>query len=225
MNAIIVDGTISVLSKAIKNFANEDKTAIVRPSAVKIIISISDITVEEGTELNPVKRTQGEPFYRIIKNDKPYLRPRKIKVHPGQAMTDEVSFLQVLGSKVDFFQIEMQSKQYLIDAFVRFAAELNKQTLEDEGFKEFIKAEQAKIKVEEDKNLYEAFLQSEKDMIIADNTIYPTDLEIMVVTPQRETLNKKGEVDEPIEPVPFLYVKGEFIKQLTFSKDIFQMIE
>lgn len=225
MSSIILDGTISVLSKALKNFAKEEKGKEVRPSEVKIIIALSDITVAEATERHPVKRIEGEPFYRIIKQNKPYLRPRKIKVHPGQAMTDEVSFLQVLDAKVDFFQVEPQSKPYLIDAFMRFTADINNDMLNNEGFKAYVKAEQDKLPKEgrTEEHYAEEIKKIEQD-IIDENSVNPTDLEIWIITPELPIVQGKP-ADEPIQPIPFLYAKGELIRQIEFAKDIFQMVE
>lgn len=224
MSSIVVDGTIQVLSKAIGNFAKEDKTNLVRPSEVKIFIAISDVTIEEPSEQYPIKRVKGEPFYRVIKKGEPYMRPRKLKKHPFQAFTDEVSFLQVLGALVDFFQVEMQSKTFLMDAFNRFAENLNLDMLNDAGFKAYVKSEQDKFeKLYCTEETYLAVLKEIEDKIVKENTILPTDLEIRVATAEKQIPGK--EPDYPIIPVPFLYAKGEFIKELNFAGDIFAMPE
>ena len=218
----VVDGTVDVLSKALKRFAGEDKTFLVRPSDVIIIIGISDITVEEPTVQNPVKRALGEPFYRIIKQEKPYLRMQKIKAHPGQAETDEVSFLKLLDAKVDFFQYEPQSKPFLMGAFGRFTEELNADLLNNEEFKQFLESE-VKTRGE---GKEEAELKAIREEIIAENSYGPNDLEIWVVTPKRADIaGKPQDQDGPVIPVPFLYAKGEMVRQIDFAKDIFQMAE
>jgi hypothetical protein len=220
--SIHLSGTIGVLKKALINFANENKELIVRPSEVKIIIGISDVTVTDPTEKNPVKRTEGHPYYRVIKKDKPYLRARKIKVYPYQAMTDEVSFLQVLDAKLDFFQVEELSKPYLIDAFGRFTEEVNEITLNNPGFIEYVNNS---IPLEKDeKPLSEEDKEHVKNLIIAENMLKPSDLEIMIVTPRRNEIQGIA-IDEPVEPVPFLYAKGECIRQIDFAKDIFQIFD
>lgn len=219
-----VYGTIEVLSKALANFAGENKENLVRPSEVTLIIGISDITVEEPDERNPIKRVNGEPYYRVIKQGKPYMRARKLKDHPvGQVLTDEVSFLQVLSAKVDFFQVEAQAKPYLQDAFNRFTAEMNGDLLNNEDFKAYIDEtvkSQSEGKNEEEVKAIEA-------QLINENIYEPADIEIWIITPAKGdkpgvAVNKQ---DCPIEPVPFLYAGGEKIRQLEFAKDIFGMAE
>lgn len=221
--SIVVNGTLDVLSKALKNFAGEDKTQLVRPSEVILIIGLSDVDVEEPTERNPIKRVLGEPFYRVIKQGKPYMRSRKIKVHPGQAMTDEVSFLQVLDSKVDFFQMEGQAKPFLIDAFRRFTDEMNGDLLNNPDFNAYVESEVAKQgegKSEEEKQVIKAEL-------INENSYSPYDLEIWVITAKKQDKPgaKPQDQDSPVQPIAFLYARGEKIRQLHFAKDIFQMEE
>jgi hypothetical protein len=220
----IVYGTIEVLSKALARFAGEDRGNLVRPSEVTLIIGISDITVEEPNDKNPIKRVLGEPYYRVIKQGKPYMRARKLKDHPiGQVLTDEVSFLQVLDSKVDFFQVEAQAKPFLVDAFNRFVEELNSDLLNNEGFKAFIESEvksQSEGKNEEEVKTLEA-------QLINENIYEAADLELWIITPKKEDVpglapNKQ---DYLIEPVAFLYAGGEKIRQLEFGPDVFGMQE
>lgn len=224
MSSIILNGTIDVLSKALKNFASEDKTKLVRPSEVILIIGISDIDVEEPTEKNPIKRVEGEPYYRVIKKGEPYIRSRKIKVHPGVAMTDEVTFLQVLDAKLDFFQVEAQAKPYLMDAFKRLTDEVNGELMNDEGFKSYI---EASLKPYIEAGQSNEVIEKEKNNLIDQNLYKIADLEIWIITPKKA--DKPGlnanEQDLPIQPVPFLYAKGERVRQIEFAKDIFQMVE
>lgn len=221
--SVVVNQCIDVLSKALKRFAGEDKTRLVRPSEVMLIIAISDIDVEEPSVQNPIKRVKGHPFYRVIKQGQPYMRPRKLKVHPGQAMTDEVSFLQVLDAKLDFFQVEGQAKPFLMDAFARFTNELNDELQNNPDFKAYIESqvkEQAGDKHPDEQKAVEV-------QLINENLYDVTDLEIWVVAPR--LADRAGyppnEQDSPVMPVPVLYAAGEKQRQLDFAKDIFQMAE
>jgi hypothetical protein len=221
--SVVVNQCIDVLSKALTRFAGEDKTRLVRPSEVMLIIALSDIDVEEPSVQNPIKRTKGHPFYRVIKQGQPYMRPRKLKVHPGQAMTDEVSFLQVLDAKLDFFQVEGQAKPFLMDAFARFTNELNEELQNNPDFQAYIAAqvkEQAGDKHPDEQKAIEV-------QLINENLYDVTDLEIWVVAPK--LADRAGlppnQQDAPVKPVPVLYAAGKKQRQLDFAKDIFQMAE
>lgn len=217
MSSVVVNGTIDVLQKALKKFAAEDKTFIVKPSEVKIIIAISPITVEEPTAENPIKRIEGEPFYRIVKQDKPYMRSRKIKVHPGAVNTDEVSFLQVLGAKLDFFQLEMQSKPYLMDGFKNMAKEVNADMLNNPGFISYVDDLEQKAK---EAGQTQEYIDEIEASVIKEQTIKDTDLELMITC-----IPKNSPEDEPMELIPFLYSRGQFERQLSLAKDIFNIEE
>jgi hypothetical protein len=230
MSDQVVNWTVDILVNGLKNFAKEDKALIVRPSEVKIIIGISDINVTEISREHPVKRVIGEPFYRILKKDQPYMRERKL---PGgdKVMTDQVSFLKILGGLLDMFQIEEQTKPVLIAAFDRFAEEENEALLNNEDFKAYIKGEQEMIAKPSTENgitqeHYEKACKEMEDGIIAENKIEPKDLEIMITTLKRPDVaglapNKQ---DEPIQPVLFLLI-GDKKRKITIAEDLFQQVE
>lgn len=214
--SVVSNQVKDVLLKALKNFATEDKTCLCNPSEVTIIIGISDKTVEEPTPEYPIKRTKGEPYYRVIKQGKPYMRTRKIKAHPGQAITDEVSFLQVIHAKMDFFQQEALSKPFLMDGAARFTQELNTSLLNNPDFKAYLEqtvATQGEGKSEEEKKAIEV-------QCINENQYETHDIELWITAPAQNNADGK-----PVDLAAFLYGKGEFVRQLSFSKDIFQVEE
>lgn len=110
-SATIRDMVVKILKESIQRFAIEDKGQEVSAHAVQIVIGTKD---EESCE----------PYYWLIKNGKPHLRPRKNKDVPeGQEMTAEVTFNQILDVRMDVLARGIMARNFLSKAIARFADE------------------------------------------------------------------------------------------------------
>lgn len=224
MSSVVLNQTIDVLSKALKTFAGEEKTDLVRPSDIALRIALSDIDVDTPSVENPIVRVKGEPYYRVLKQEKPCMRLRKIKEYPGQAQTDEVTFLQILDVKFDVFQVGSLAKPFLMDAISRLCEELNSDILNNPSFQMYLDEQVIK---RAGANATDKEKEKVKAEIISEETYVPFDLELRVITAKLKDVPGKApnEQDAPIRPIPFLYAKDELIKQLRFKEDIFQMVD
>ena len=110
----IATRVIGVMKAALTKYAAEGKNDGITPKDTQILIALRP----DPNSGNLV------PYYRVWKNMAPYMRARKIKEHPGSENTDEVTFKNILGVKLDFRGMEETSKMFLVDTFARMQKEL-----------------------------------------------------------------------------------------------------
>lgn len=179
----IATKVIKILREGLTKYAAEGKNDGITPKDTQILFA-----------LRPNENDQLVPYYRVWKNMEPFMRARKIKEHPGSENTDEVSFKNILGVKIDFLGLEEMTKMFLTDTFARMQKELTEERLNQDPM--------------QNEEIVFGFYENENDA-----KSYVPSLEIIIVTP----------TNEPVSPVALLYYNGEQIKQLDFSKDIFLM--